>query len=163
MLASLHCAPFLWSMRFQQCLSTCSSYIDKNVLHIHGLNLTHDLLCAFRGEAVCLLHVRQAFFPTLPPAETQPHSYGYVSSQTPVFLCLKLVLCMLNYFQFSLRANHFQIFKSKSTTFHNWINSATWSYYFRCYFILHFILWYWEQLSPSLWPEWMLELILKWD
>lgn len=36
------------------------------------------VLCVFRGEAVRLLDVRHEVFSTLPPAETQPHSYGYV-------------------------------------------------------------------------------------
>lgn len=93
-LANISCTLFLWRMRFQQYLSTISSYIDINVLHIHDLNLMHNLFWSSRGEAVCLLHVWQAFFPTLPPPETQPHSYGYEPSLLTLCIVLDLTTPM---------------------------------------------------------------------
>lgn len=61
------------------------------------MHMTNNLLCAFRSEALRLFHVRHAFFPPLPSAETQPHSHGYVSFYlNPLFYRNKPHTCDLS-------------------------------------------------------------------
>ncbi|KTF84509.1 hypothetical protein cypCar_00039252 [Cyprinus carpio] len=80
----IHCYFVHLGVKPYACTMCDMRFFQRYHLQRHSLTHTgrHSLTktdSAFRGEAVCLLDVRHAVFPTIPLGEAQPHSYWYVS------------------------------------------------------------------------------------